>query len=41
MVPILAGLVTYHIGQCQLRDAREIATKLLGIAKREGSPACN
>jgi class 3 adenylate cyclase/predicted ATPase len=38
MMVMLAGLVTYHIGQCQFRDAREIATKLLAIAEGEGTP---
>jgi class 3 adenylate cyclase/tetratricopeptide (TPR) repeat protein len=34
-IRVLAGLVTYHIGKCQYRDAGEIAVKLLEIAERE------
>ena len=33
-VPVLSGLFHYHIGQCQYRDAREIAAKLLQIAEQ-------
>jgi class 3 adenylate cyclase len=34
IIPILAGVVTYHAGQCEYRTAREIAVRLLGAAER-------
>jgi class 3 adenylate cyclase/tetratricopeptide (TPR) repeat protein len=35
---ILAGRVTYHIGQCQYSEATDISRRLLRIAKDQDSP---
>ena len=34
MTPVLSGLVTYYVGQCQYRTATDIAARLLGAAER-------
>jgi predicted ATPase len=34
----LAGQVTYHIGQCQYREARDVAVKLLRISENSDTP---
>jgi hypothetical protein len=39
MIPVLSGLVTYHIGQCQYRTASDIAVRLLEAAKRSNHPS--
>lgn len=39
IIRFLAGQVTYHIGQCQYAQARELAVKLLQIADREKTPS--
>ena len=34
MTPVLSGLVTYYVGQCQYRTATDIAARQLGAAER-------
>jgi predicted ATPase len=36
---VLAGQVTYHIGQCQYREARDISMRLLRIAEDSNEPS--